>query len=85
MTKADNRIWTAEVHGSGPFPMDMLRYDGCVPSTETDSYEILNSMEQSYERIFKVKVTGRGISGPTSQRWASFSWHVKSNDALIQR
>jgi hypothetical protein len=72
--------WTAVIQGSSPFPMDMLRYDQCVPVNATDSCEILDSNQWANERIFTVKVTGRGTNGPTSKRWASFRWHVKKVD-----
>jgi len=72
--------WTAVIQGSSPFPMDMLRYDQCVPVNATDSCEILDSNQWANERIFTVAVTGRGTNGPTSKRWASFRWHVKKVD-----
>lgn len=28
------------VEGAGTFPMDMLRYDSCIPNTERDSYKM---------------------------------------------
>ena len=85
MAKNEDRIWHAEVVGSYSFPMDMLRYDKCLPATEVDSNTILESIEQPYEKMFKVEVYGKGISGPTSGRWASFGWKVVSNDALMKR
>lgn len=38
----------AKVMGSGEFPLDMLRYDGCSPATEEDSNLIRRTISQPY-------------------------------------
>jgi hypothetical protein len=87
MTKHSEQIWHAEVVGSGSFPMDMLRYDRCLPATEVDSNTILRSALESMivsdNDSYKVEVYGYGIKGPTVGRWESFGWRVATNDALL--
>lgn len=68
------------VEGTGPFPVDMLRYDRAVPALSADADEI----ERSYvnprgpaRRIKLLKFTPRGgIPLPTRGRWESFGWRV---------
>jgi hypothetical protein len=62
------------VEGGGDFPIDMLRYDHCVPATENDSY-ILKRDE--YRRVKLVMFCASG-NGPTLGRWKSFTWNVVS-------
>jgi hypothetical protein len=59
-------IYTVE--GTGPFPFDMLRYDGCYPVRGVD---VMNLTERGH-RIVQL----RGVRKPTIDRWASFSWYV---------
>lgn len=60
------------VEGSGPFPWDMLRYDGAWPTTSED--------------VQKLHGTGRrrihlsSAQGPTHARWASFGWKVVEDE-----
>lgn len=67
------------VSGSGPFPIDMLRYDGVVPSTEVDSERILRSIHSvgsQHKTISVTKLNGYKYWTPTSGRWESFGWTV---------
>jgi hypothetical protein len=58
-------LLTVEV--SGTFPYDMLRYDNCVPATETDSGKMgRRDLRQVTLRRFCSTKT------PASPRWASF-------------
>lgn len=83
MARATHYSQVILVAGSGEFPLDMLRYDSCVPRTQDDI----------------SKLSGRGVDGrgawpfrivelhmfstskdaqPTRARWLSFGWHVLS-------
>lgn len=47
--KAEKRYLThLVVEGSGTFPIDMLRYDRCVPETERDASEIAASFSRHF-------------------------------------
>ncbi len=59
-------IYTVE--GTGNFPWDMLRYDGCYPARGVD---VMN-LTQKDHRIVQL----RGVRKPTIDRWASFRWYV---------
>lgn len=44
-------LFKATVTGTGPFPIDMLRYDGCYPNSETrDSSAIASSLGYALTR-----------------------------------
>lgn len=71
---------TFTVEGKGPFPIDMLRYDGVVPSSETDSARIERSLTgegSSHKSISLTKPNGYSYWIPTGNRWKSFGWTVK--------
>ena len=57
------------VEGDGVFPIDMLRYDVCLPASEADSNEM------NLDRKLRA-VTLRGPRKPTTARWESFGWKV---------
>ena len=62
---------TFVVEGNGPFPWDMLRYDGAYPSRERDT----GTMRCSHERR-AVKLCSR--RPPTVKRWRSHGWRWRS-------
>ncbi len=66
------------VEGRGAFPVDMLRYDSCYPSSSEDVLSMM--IGPGDERYLKSrKVTLRTDSGEvTPERWASFLWRVTS-------
>jgi hypothetical protein len=68
-----------KVRGKYPFPIDMLRYDGCIPDSERDSYAITATFPFGAERS-ELEVTLRSFhelrNGPTQGRWRSFGWEV---------
>lgn len=75
--------------GAAPFPIDMLRYDGCYPATEADSAAITRSFfpidmlgrdDQRGRHITLEKHSTRRRWEPTYGRWNSFLWHVDEND-----
>jgi len=68
-----------DVRGTGTFPLDMLRYDSCVPHTQDDVCQMSLTRARvltlhSYHKYKKTSV-------PTSARWHSFGWEVVRVDA----
>lgn len=67
----------ARIEGKVPFPVDMLRYDNCIPLTEEDAHTITNSIErQGIEGPWTVHVVHESTDHSprwTMARWASFS------------
>lgn len=67
------------VEGSGDFPTDMLRYDGCTPVHEggEDGGGGILTPERHDERIVPRRVRLRSWKGQiTEERWRSFGWRV---------
>ena len=69
----------AKIHGQGPFPIDMLRYDSCIPATEEDARTIenvSNPMINDFEQRWTIQVRKfsdiKGHGYWTPQRWKSF-------------
>jgi len=63
------------VMGSGKFPIDMLRYDRCVPATESDANGIAS--REAYGRcIGLIRFSSARRSAPNIARWKSFGWVV---------
>lgn len=65
------------VEGSGQFPVDMLRYDGCYPATERE--DVLAIAAHTYGEKRRVVLIVRPLKGDkfvnlTPARWASFGW-----------
>ena len=60
------------------FPIDMLRYDACFPSSEMDSGYIIGSLT-NFKRPIRVRIS-RWIQGkapkPTIGRWESFGCKI---------
>ncbi len=75
MTKA--REWTYTVKGFAPFPVDMLRYDGCFPRTSEDSVAIGTALAGRTDprRVFEIRLHSP-YHEPTIGRWQSFGWIV---------
>lgn len=73
---------TFEVRGTGPFPIDMLRYDSCIPASEADSNVIAVTHTPGYrrdtEKVVKLRkyTAVRGVAPATEGRWQSFGWTV---------
>lgn len=59
------------VEGSGPFPLDMLRYDKAFPRTEQDA-----NVAQGSRIRRSVTLLSSSLSAPTHARWESFGWKV---------
>jgi hypothetical protein len=67
-------LHTFAVDGSGAFPLDMLRYDGCYPKTGDDA----GKLETDYRdrRSLTLCHYGDRYWTPTAGRWSSFCWSV---------
>ena len=67
------------VTGRGRFPLDMLRYDRCVPFNNDAVMEIEKpSIVRSTDERPEVKLLRFSPDGgkATADRWASFGWFV---------
>lgn len=65
---------TIVVTGSGDFPLDMLRYDSCVPASELDALRMQNAQRGAYKvKLFRFCQEFRPA---TSARWESFGWRI---------
>jgi hypothetical protein len=71
-----------EVAGTGRFPLDMLRYDGCWPRQSADARAIERSVRGEPDtvgagggRTRSISLTG--IKAPTVDRWRSFGWEAR--------
>jgi hypothetical protein len=69
--------FTFAVEGTGAFPIDMLRYDRCLPNDEIDSMLIIESMQFDPDftgtRTIILRCYNRR---PTPQRWKTFGWKL---------
>jgi hypothetical protein len=86
--KAEKRYVThMVVEGTGSFPIDMLRYDRCVPESESDAAEIARLIRyESDDKPKRIALLRFGanpyqIEGESRMeygRWLSFGWRVVS-------
>lgn len=69
-------LHTAEVSGSGTFPLDMLRYDGCFPA---DGAAVSALSAESGERwtVRLLQYTETKQPRWTEGRWSSFLVGIK--------
>lgn len=75
-------IVSFSVRGSGEFPFDMLRYDGCHPVNESQARDIARTYAKGdaplTPRTVRLETRGRPrIWFPTEGRWNSFGWVVE--------
>lgn len=63
-----------QVTGSGQFPLDMLRYEGCYPATSNDVAEMAKDHGLRTVTLHMIGPKNRPV---TIARWASFLWKVK--------
>ena len=62
-----------KVQGTGPFPLDMLRYDNCVVKVTADLFNRPPGENRTVEvTMFKLDKNAK----PTFGRWSSFDWIV---------
>lgn len=65
------KVWHYEVTGRGQFPFDMLRYDRCWPTHESEAGKLADHYG-TVRGTFQIT----GYSEPTVGRWQSFGWTV---------
>ena len=79
---AKRKVERFTVTGLGQFPFDMLRYDGCYPSSEQEARKLqeycnnLYTTERSLGQRLTVELRTCHQSAPTLGRWSSFLWRV---------
>ena len=71
-----SRTYIFIVEGYFPFPIDMLRYDECHPTTSEGVQAIVESFNTDVLPHKTYIVELRGPCYPTEDRWASFLWRV---------
>jgi hypothetical protein len=72
----------ATVTGRGGFPLDMLRYDSCWPSSPDDVSKIHASfIERDTYSITLSRTTDSARSQWTADRWFSFGWALQEIQA----
>jgi len=77
-----NTLFRFIVEGTMEFPFDMLRYDRCWPTYET---EIVNIAPFSRERQREQRsISMTGLQEPTDARWTSFGWRVRDVQVMRQ-
>jgi hypothetical protein len=64
------------VYGEGPFPIDMLRFDGCVPDEDLDAAMIERSFSPEHGGRMFVALRKLSIGQPSYARWAEKGWKV---------
>jgi hypothetical protein len=65
------------VEGSSRFPLDMLRYDVCVPHSSEDVQKIQDTVREFPESTVRIKLLLRkAVRTITLGRWRSFGWQV---------
>jgi len=70
-----------DVRGSGHFPVDMLRYDTCVPYGQDDiNKAFCDDGERTVRLIAYHSKDTRGEA--TSGRWKSFGWNVVTGNSF---
>lgn len=74
--------WQYTVRGDMAFPLDMLRYDACHPTSQESVAEIDASLQReeragrrSAGKPFVVKLASY-VGAPEAKRWSSFGWRV---------
>lgn len=70
-------ITTVVVTGTGRFPIDMLRYDRCVPASSEDAGKIERVTFRDGDAVHvTLKRYSLNPDLPTMARWQSFLWDV---------
>ena len=73
------------VFGEGVFPVDMLRYDRCVPDTQEDvALAFTARRDRRHVRLIGYAERGREAQ-PTGGRWLSFGWGVLEGSVKVVR
>jgi hypothetical protein len=76
----------AKVSGRFDFPVDMLRYDSCVPVNftleESERGQVITQVTDGGPDLIVAKATSTRQDGFTYARWASFSWTAQGLKTL---
>lgn len=80
--KPTHAVSTVVVEGRFSFPIDMLRYDSCVPATGADASIVCGHATALTRVTLRRFYQPDGERMPTSERWASFGWLVVSVDGV---
>ena len=75
-------LFRLTVKGSGEFPFDMLRYDGCFPEAERESGKLYYHASFEHPREIELHMVSFNDKGPTKGRWQSFGWNVVKTEQL---
>ena len=78
MTKQKFHAFTFIVTGDGRFPIDMMRYDRCVPRTQDDVAKMIDHNATRRVEMIAYTPVGNKLE-PTGGRWISFGWGVVEN------
>jgi hypothetical protein len=77
MTREKMYITKVIVKGKGRFPLDMLRYDNCVPESSMDAAKMEDAYQNSGDaREVVLRRYSVNPGPPTIARWSSFLWTV---------
>ena len=68
------KIFKATFRGILAFPIDMLRYDNCWPSTSEDAAKIHENLGSRGEEQEFLNITVTSEQDFTWSRWSSFGW-----------
>jgi hypothetical protein len=61
------------VVGGGTFPIDMLRYDSCIPFSEQDSFAIDREGRRAVA-LRRFSQDGGAVPSNVQARWQSYGW-----------
>mgnify|MGYP001606312643 CR=1 FL=1 len=78
--KKDFRCTKVVVAGCGPFPIDMLRYDSCVPQTEIEVAALVSASGDYKTRRVQLYRYSYDATPATAARWQSFGWTIVSDE-----
>lgn len=72
------------VAGKGRFPIDMLRYDNCVPRGSEDAVRIEDiHYDRSQVRTIRLNRFSYDATKCEADRWKSFGWDVIEDSGLL--
>lgn len=86
MTKK-HHVMLLVVEGQRSFPIDMLRYDSCVPAEERDSRAIERSVWPEARAVERVSLRRFAVDDDrghhlAEKRWNAFGWKVISYELM---
>ena len=66
------------VLGEGSFPLDMLRYDSCVPATASQAHKLTDDIMAAVRVVVLRRWNCQSDGRPQweTRRWASFGWTI---------